>query len=131
MRNTLKKSFATVIAIASIMASVSVMSTNATEDGSFDDSKVIIRTTGYQPFGDGAMAGIDRTSTFGYLSTRGRYSTSPGSLLLKQASYITIDEASGITHAGVNLISHTYYGTSISYVKGYHTADGYDTETSR
>ncbi len=88
--------------------------------------------TGYVSFGNGATAGIYRDSTSIFLSTEGNSTTSVVSVKLKSASYTTLGSGLGVTYADSDgYVSHSYTGTGITYVTGYHIADGDSQSTAR
>ncbi len=132
MKNNLKKVTASIMAVASLAVSATGIVTSA-EDVTTPVTPEVVEEygapSGYVPFGDGATAGIYRSSTQINISTEWK----SGSTV-----YVELKSTSGASVSGSKdkygydgYVSLNYTGNGFTHAESYHEAGGYSIELSR
>ncbi len=132
MKNTFKKITASIMAVASLAISATGVVASAADVTTPVTPEIIERydgPTGYVSFGNGATAGIYRSSTQINISTQWK----SGSTV-----YVKLKSTSGASISGRKdkygydgYISLDYTGNGFTYVESYHEAGGESIELSR
>lgn len=132
MKNTFKKIAASIMAVASLAISATGVIASAADVTTPVTPEITERydgTTGYVSFGDGATAGIYRSSTQINISTEWK----SGSTV-----YVELTSTSGASVSGQKnkygyngYVSLNYTGNGFTHAESYHVAGGNSTNLSR
>ena len=132
MKNTVKKLTASIMAVAAFTMGAVGFNASAADVTTPEVPEIIDEYQGPETdisFGSGAHAYAYAESTYIYLKTTG---PSNVTVKLDVATYVTLGTGLGLTYASSNgSITHTYYGTGITYAHGVHTSGTDSTNTNR